>query len=507
MQMRTGKILLVLLLGLLVPGMLGHARAQSKPVMVHYMPWFQSQPYSGYWGWHWTMNHFNPGIINTNGARQVAAWYYPQAGAYDSADPVVLEYHVALMKLAGIDGVIVDWYGMDNYNDYALNNQRTIALFNYTRKAGLKFCLCYEDATIKIEVTAMPPYINASNAIPHAQQTMLYAQTNFFTDPSYLRWNNVPVLLNFGPQYFTASSNWVSIFSVLNATNQPAFFTLDNRLAVGQGAFDWPPMGMSQTNGGILTDAMLQSYLSSFEQKALKAPAWPAFVSTAFPRFHDIYQQAGVGSSYGYLDDQNGNTLRETLSRAMTNASAVVQVATWNDFGEGTVVEPTLTGVSGCALVDTNAATTRYGYDDLGIIQDLRRQYLDAGFPCHTNDLALAFRLFNLRGSYGKSNSIVSAELDRVFSNIISGNLTLAGFQLTGVEAGVPIIYNLSLTNSQLQFFIGGFMSTNGMQIETSSNLLAWETISTLPASTNQAVFQALVSPTATPSFYRVQNN
>jgi hypothetical protein len=85
--------------------------------------------------------------------------------------------------------------------------------------------------------------------------------------------------------------------------------------------------------------------------------------------------------------------------------------------------------------------------------------------------------------------------------------LTLAGFQLTGVEAGVPIIYNLSLTNSQLQFFIGGFMSTNGMQIETSSNLLAWETISTLPASTNQAVFQALVSPTATPSFYRVQNN
>ena len=222
---------------------------------------------------------------------------------------------------------------------------------------------------------------------------------------------------------------------------------------------------MSQTNGGILTDAMMQSYLSGFEQKALKSPAWPAFVSTAFPRFHDIYQQAGVGSSYGYLDDQNGNTLRETLSRAMTNASAIVQVATWNDFGEGTDCRTHAYRNQWLCPDGHERGYDRYGYDDLGIIQDLRRQYLDAGFPCHTNDLALAFRLFNLRGSYGKSNSIVSAELDRVFSNIISGNLTLAGFQLTGVEAGVPIIYNLSLTNSQLQFFIGGFMSPTACKL------------------------------------------
>ena len=473
--------------------------------MAHYMPWFESQPYSGYWGWHWTMNHFTPGTINTNGAREIASWYYPLIGPYDSADPAPLEYHVLLMKLAGIDGVIVDWYGMDNFNDYALINQRTADLFNYTRKAGLKFCLCYEDATIQQEIGG--GFITAANAVSHAQQTMLYAQTNYFKDPGYLRWNNMPVLLNFGPQYFTANSNWVSIFSVLNATNQPAFFTEDNRLPVGQGAFDWPPMWMSQTNGGVLTDTMMQSYLSSFEQKALKSPAWPAFVSTAFPRFHDIYQQAGVGSSYGYLDDQNGNTLRETLSRAMTNASAIVQVATWNDFGEGTIVEPTLSGISGCALNDTNQPTTEYGYTDLGIIQDFRREYLDAGFPCHTNDLALALRLFNLRELYGNSNPIVSAELNRVFGNIISGNLALASFQLTGVEAGVPFIYNLSLTNGQLQFFIGGFLSLNGMQIETSSNLVTWQTIDTLPASTNQAEFQTFVSPATTSSFFRVQNN
>src|ERR1700722_4481607 len=98
-------------------------RGGPKTVMVHYMPWFQSQPFSGSWGWHWTMNHFNPNVINpTNGEQEIASWYYPLIGPYDSADPAVLEYHVLLMKLAGIDGAIVDWYGTDNFNDFAINN-------------------------------------------------------------------------------------------------------------------------------------------------------------------------------------------------------------------------------------------------------------------------------------------------------------------------------------------------------------------------------------------------
>src|ERR1019366_3128118 len=151
--------------------------------------------------------------------------------------------------------VIVDWYGMDNYLDYGLNNQRTADMFNYIRKAGLKFSLCYEDATIQNEINGK--FLAASNAVLHAQQTMLYAQSNYFTDPCFLRWSNMPVLLNFGPQYFKNNSQWASIFSVLNATNQPAFFTEDNRLPIGEGAFDWPPMWLSQTDGGVLTDSAL----------------------------------------------------------------------------------------------------------------------------------------------------------------------------------------------------------------------------------------------------------
>ena len=121
----------------------------------------------------------------------------------------------------------------------------------------------------------------------------------------------------------------------------------------------------------------------------------------------------GCATIWGYLGDRHGDTLRETLSRGMTNSSAIVQVVTWNDFGEGSMVEP----------------TQEYGYRDLGIIQDFRRQYLDPGFPRHTNDLAMALRFYNLRRQ-NLTNRAVSAELDGIFTNLVSGRIDVAKIQL-----------------------------------------------------------------------------
>lgn len=386
--------------------------AASKPVMVYYMPWFVAKPHSSNWGWHWTMDHFNPDTINAAGEREIASWYYPLIGPYDSADPVVLEYHVLLMKLAGIDGVIVDWYGPDDYLDYGINNERTAAMLQFARRAGLKFALCYEDRTIQQKISG--GYIAASNAVAHARQTMRYVEAKYFADSSYLRWNGRPVLLNFGPQYFKEDSQWREIFSGL--TNQPAFFTEDNRLPLGAGAFNWPPMWLSQApgTGGVLSSVALEGYLTSFEKSG---NSWPAYISSAFPRFHDIYQKAGIRDYWGYLGDRNGDTLRETLSRALTNNSAIVQIVTWNDFGEGTAVEPTV----------------EYGYRDLGIIQDFRRQYADAGFSHRTNDLILATRLYHLRRQ-SATNSTMAAELDRVFTNLTANDLAAARTALSRME-------------------------------------------------------------------------
>ena len=474
--------------GALITLFSARVEAASKPVMVHFMPWYVAEPFSSTWGWHWTMNHFDPGTFNSNGQREIASWYYPQIGPYDSDDSAVLEYQVLLMKLAGVDGVIVDWYGMDNYLDYAVNNQRTLDLLGWTRRAGLKFSLCYEDATIKNEING--GFIASSNALARAQQTLLYAETNFFNDPSFLRLNGRPLLLNFGPQYFTASADWVAIFSILAPSNSPpALFTEDNKLAVGQGAFDWPPMGLSQTNNGILTTNQLNSYLNQFEQKAA---AWNAYISSAFPRFHDVYQQAGVQPSYGYLDDNNGLTFRSTLERAMTNSSMIAQIVTWNDYGEGTIVEP----------------TAEYMYRDIGALQDLRRRYLSPGYAGTTNDFSTAIRLYNARRKYA-GNVAVNAELDRVFSDAVAGNLVDANLKLAGLESQCPVIYNLSFANNQLAFSVGGYLSTNGAQVQTTSDptFIHWQIVSALRSGTNAPFFRTTVSNSTATVFFRVANH
>ena len=96
-------------------------------ILAHYMPWYIAKPYSPSWGWHWTMNTFDP-EGRKDGRATLASHYHPIIGPYDSGDPDVLEYHALLMKLAGIDGVVIDWYGTVDFLDYALNH-RNCALF------------------------------------------------------------------------------------------------------------------------------------------------------------------------------------------------------------------------------------------------------------------------------------------------------------------------------------------------------------------------------------------
>ena len=72
-------------------------KTNSMKVYMHYMPWFQSKPFAGYWGSHWTMANKNPDIVDANGQRQIASHYYPLIGPYASRDKVVIEYHLLVM--------------------------------------------------------------------------------------------------------------------------------------------------------------------------------------------------------------------------------------------------------------------------------------------------------------------------------------------------------------------------------------------------------------------------
>jgi hypothetical protein len=381
---------------ILLLGSMGCAQDNSKPlIMVHYMPWYQTPSIHGYWGYHWTMNHFNPERIFPNGSREIASQYYPLTGPYDSDDKLILEYQTLLMKISGIDGVLVDWYGMDDYMDYGTLNESTKKLFTAIQKSNLLFAIVYEDQTIKHMIDG--GYLSSANAISYGKSVMKYLQDNWYNNDEYLKLNGHPVLLNFGPQYFLNSSSWSTLFSEL--TIQPYFFTLDTRLyPAAVGTYPWPPMWKSGANG-ILTQSALNDYLIQFYQKTA---SYTYRIASAFPGFYDIYQQAGVGDSYGYLDSQNGQTFKSTLQKALDSNPDIIQIVTWNDYGEGTIIEP----------------TTLFGNKYLEIVQSIKDS-LDATFNYQKSDLNIPLQIYNFRKQYAGDQSI-NTILDRIFNLIVS---------------------------------------------------------------------------------------
>ncbi|MBE2268646.1 MAG: DUF5110 domain-containing protein [Anaerolinea sp.] len=364
--------------------------ASERPLLLaHYMAWYQTPQVSGQWGWHWTMNHFTP-------PDELASHYTPLTGAYDSQDEAVLEYQALLMKLSGIDGVIVDWYGTAQYNDYASINAATGKLFEVMARAGLSFVICYEDRTIQTMIDG--GRLSGAAILEQGQRDLRYAAEHWFGAENYVRYQGQPLVFVFGPLYFRQFTDWETIFDGLTPT--PALVTLDNFLAFGSLTnYPWPPMSMS---GGIeLPLASLEGYLARFYRNAQRRDL---IVGSAFPGFHDIYAQAGVRSSYGSIDARGGETLRSTLDMALAQGAQIVQLVTWNDYGEGTMIEP----------------TEEYGYQYLEIVQAARAS-LDGSFAADAELLRLPLRLLELRRAY-VGDAVANAALDRAFDALIAGD-------------------------------------------------------------------------------------
>ena len=316
-----------------------------KLLLAHYMPWYQAKPFSSAWGWHWTMNKFNPdakqaGDSSETAKRQIASHFYPLIGPYDSADPAVLECQLLQMKLAGIDGVIVDWYGLTDLHDYAALHRGTEQLIVQAQRLGMRFAICYEDSTVPALIKA--GRLAENQRVEHVAKEVAWIAKHWFTKSGYVRLDGKPVLLSFG-QGGLKNPEWTAC---LKKITQPiAYFSEHQKRTAAVGAFDWP-----LPREGIAS-------VTRFEQNAT---SWPESIAVAFPRFVDIYAEAGVHESWGRIDDQQGEVFRHTLKRAFDGEAKLIQIATWNDWGEGTNIEP----------------SREFGYRDLETIRKMRNRDL-----------------------------------------------------------------------------------------------------------------------------------
>ena len=348
-------------------------------IFVHYMPWFQSKDFSGEWGMHWKMDRCNPDNIDADGRREIASHFYPLAEPYDSSDPVVLDYHALLMKYSGIEGVLVDWYGSRN------GAESTEALFDAMTRAGLELAIVYEDRN------NLDGASSESQKIKWGQDDMVYLYNNFFKKANYTKIDGHPLLMCFGPieisteNFKRAPTMWSEIFSPLTVRKiTPCFLALygasknanDSRNTNAMGEFTW----VNANNASFLDD--LKSKFSYF-------------MGSAYPGFKDFYKEGGWGDNITPVDYRDGQEFRDQLAVADAKKVPMLQLVTWNDFGEGTQIEPTVEDRFKYLGMVQDFAQVRYDVSVLESIYhhyQLRRKYADnPGVLSKLNDAYKAF--------------------------------------------------------------------------------------------------------------------
>lgn len=355
------------------------SKTNSTKVFVHVMPWFETPETNspaGTWGAHWTMANKNPNTT-TGGKREIASYYYPLTGPYASGDKDLIEYQLLLMKLSGIDGVFIDWPGtIKNVNDYALMVRNTNNMLPLLKKAGLKYAIVYEDRNLDNNYVV--------DKVAQAKTDINYIVSNYFSQSNYETIGGQPLLLDFGPLTLTNPADWTDIFSSL--TTKPAFIALwgfQNRAGSNAaGQYAWVVQGH--------TTSLSSFYSNSYT--GLK-------ITAAYPGFKDFYSAGNWPGALGWQIDHNGTaTFTTTLDMALATANNYLQLVTWNDYGEGTMIEP----------------TTEFGYGFLTILQ----QKLGVSSLAKA-DLEYVKKLFDLRKAH-KDNSDYQKALNQVFYYMVS---------------------------------------------------------------------------------------
>ena len=379
-------------------------------ILVHYMPWYrgpssisEDKDISSYGG-HWTRwGHFNP-TQHSDGKARIFAKQYPLTGPYHSSNKALLEYQASLMKIAGIDGVIFDWYGSYDANDFGENHGYTTAMVDVLRRAGLFHSVCYEDNTLNM----MGFSSVTDDSLEKGKYSFDWAQKNWFAfDKFYVRYTGRPVVLCFGPQHFKKRADWEYVFSSLNP--KPFFVDLDNHIQGSDSSFNWPPMGWSQ--GGVLTQDRLTQYLDQFyNQKKNK----PYRVASVFSAFDDAY-----ATSYGYLAYDDGKVFDLTWKKAIDFDPDIIQIVTWNDYGEGTIIEPTI----------------ERGYSELEFVQDRIKEY-NPDFPFTKLDLRLPLEFYKLR-YLQTASSTQQAAIAAATTALFAGDA--AAFRAEAAKTGVTV--------------------------------------------------------------------
>jgi hypothetical protein len=262
---------------------------------------------------------------------------------YSSDSATQVHNQVVDMISRGITGAIVDWYGPNA----AVENSTTLLLkAEAATHSGFVFAI-QEDSG------ALSTCANTSGCSVTQQliSDLTYVNSTYQSSRSYMTVNGRPVVFFFGVNQYVI--DWTTVRSSIPG-NPYFIFNAYNGLIFPEanGYFTWVEPDASNPNDEGL------SVLSTF-YSAIQGTGYLTY-GASYIGFNESLAPWLVGTPR-IMNQKCGQTWLDTLNQVSvsgyshSNQLPYLQVATWNDYEEGTAIE---TGISNCiTLAPTTTAT------------------------------------------------------------------------------------------------------------------------------------------------------
>jgi PKD domain-containing protein len=279
--------------------------------------------YATWLGWFGQPNHMSVGYISDTRA-QVHA-------------------QVQDMISRGIAGAIADWYGVANTS---IENATTLLKDEAEASSGqFQFAIMEDKGALGSAAKS-----NGCDVTAQIISDLSYIASQYESSPAYIRVNGRPVVYFFDVDAFYI--DWPRVLSsvpgnplvLLRGTNGFTRTTSD-------GGYSWVSIHQNDPFNPEL------NFQDSFFQAAQQAPQKFA-VGAAFKGFNDTLATWGTNR---VIDQNCGQTWLQSFSEvgkfySSTNQLPALQIATWNDYEEGTSIE---SGIDNCVyLVPSQSGST-----------------------------------------------------------------------------------------------------------------------------------------------------
>lgn len=318
----------------------------------------------------------NPSVDTANNALLYLAYYYPWyvrddwsrhghedtplLGLYGTNETKIAEQHNDWARQAGIDVWVVSWVKQTSTTATHFRE----GMLKAKNLQQIKFCFIYES------MGALPTrdFSNGTIAINAFIADMKILKSEYFSNPSYYRVNERPVVVLYVTRTWNGFKSSM-LDQVREEVGENIFFIADEPFIKGQqspekarnGIVGGKPVFDSYTTYNMFEDALVQEGESAkdfmFREGLPIFKRWSnetIFFPNIVPRYFDFRGHKRLtGDSAGLITQLKEFSCLPRPSWYDGSLPTMMFITSWNEWWEGSQVEPDLNGTYGFSFIDT----------------------------------------------------------------------------------------------------------------------------------------------------------